>query len=341
MLEELYQEYKFSSLVVGSFNQFAYSVSKAIIDNPGILYNPLIIYGNVGLGKTHLLHSIGHEVKSDDKTVAYSTFEHFFNDLRRNITANTMDYFRDKYRQVDFLLMDDIQFIANKVVLQEEFFNTFNDLIRLNKQIVLTCDRHPKELLIEERVKNRLEGGLIVEVFTPDIDTKKEIIKKKSIRNRLPLNDSSIDYIASNVVDNVRIIEGILLKIHAYSVLMEENITLEFVKNIVDQTKSETEKVIDIEKIVSTVSGYFNIKSSEIKSKSRVKNIVRARKIILYLLNEYNLLSMSSMANMFNMKDHSSVSYSIASAKKLIKDDKSFENDLNSILVNVKKSNNR
>ena len=234
---DLYSDCTFDTLVVGSSNQFAYAASKSVAHNLGTLYNPMIIYGNVGLGKTHLLHSIGHEVLFNELKVTYDTFENFFNELRKDITANTMEFFRDKYRDTDLVLLDDIQFIANKTVLQEEFFNTFNDLKRLNKQVVLTSDRHPKELMVEERIKNRLEGGLIVEILVPDLETKKEIIRKKCKRNRIVFDEEMVSYIATNVVDNVRNIEGTILKIHAYSVLMEEKITLDFVKHVVNETK--------------------------------------------------------------------------------------------------------
>jgi len=236
---ELYAEYTFDSLVVGSSNQFAYAAAKAVAHNPGVLYNPIIIHGNVGLGKTHLLHAIGHDAHFADQKVTYNTFEQFFNELRKNIGANSMELFRDKYRDTDVLLLDDIQFIANKKVLQEEFFNIFNDLKRLRKQVVLTSDRHPKELMVEERIKNRLEGGLIVEVSSPDLETKKEIIRKKCKRNRMFFDETMVSYVATNVLDNVRIIEGILLKINAYSILMDEQVTLDLVKHVVEETEHD------------------------------------------------------------------------------------------------------
>ena len=334
---ELYADYTFDTLVVGSSNQFAYAASKAVAHNLGTLYNPMIIYGNVGLGKTHLLHSIGHEVYSSGLKVTYDTFENFFNELRKNITANTMEYFRDKYRDTDLLLLDDIQFIANKTVLQEEFFNTFNDLKRLNKQVVLTSDRHPKELIVEERIKNRLEGGLIVEILIPDLETKKEIIRKKCIRNRVIFDEDMVSYIATNVVDNVRNLEGIILKIHAYSVLMEEKITLEFVKHIVDETKSESDQEVTLEKIIKEVSAYCNVKPSEMKSRSRVQAIVKARRIALYLARELTSISMIALANEFNFKDHASVSHALKSLKKSLQDDPDLNDYIDAIQTRIKK----
>ncbi len=319
---DLYSEYTFDTLVVGSSNQFAYAASKAVAHNLGTLYNPMIIYGNVGLGKTHLLHSIGHEVLFNELKVTYDTFENFFNELRKHITANTMEFFRDKYRDTDLLLLDDIQFIANKTVLQEEFFNTFNDLKRLNKQVVLTSDRHPKELMVEERIKNRLEGGLIVEILVPDLETKKEIIRKKCKRNRILFSEEMVSYIATNVVDNVRNLEGIILKIHAYSVLMEEKITLDFVKHVVDESKSESEQSITLEKIIKEVSSYCNVKPSEMKSRARSQAIVKARRIALYLARELTSISMVALAKEFNFRDHASVSNALKSLKKSLNDDR-------------------
>ncbi len=331
----LHPEYTFENLVVGSSNQFAYAACKAIAHNVGTLYNPAIIYGNVGLGKTHLLHAIGNEAKFEHK-IMYDTFERFFNELRKNITANTMEFFRDKYRDTDILLLDDIQFIANKALLQEEFFNTFNDLKRLNKQIVLTSDRHPKELIVDDRIKNRLQGGLIVEVFAPDMDTKKEIIRKKCKRNSMRFSEDMVSYIASNILDNVRIIEGILIKIHAYSVLMDETITLDFIKNIVEETKVETEQIITLEKIIHEVALYCNIKPSEMKSKTRSPNVVKARKIALHIARELTTTSMVALAKEFNFKDHTSVSYAIRNIKKSLDEDKDFLHYIESIKTKIK-----
>lgn len=335
---DIYTEYTFDTLVVGSSNQFAYAASKAVASNIGTLYNPMIIHGDVGLGKTHLLHAIGHEAAFADKKVTYNTFEHFFNELRKHLAAHTMEFFRDKYRDTDILLLDDIQFIANKKVLQEEFFNTFNDLKRLNKQVVLTSDRHPKELIVEERIRNRLEGGLIVEVSAPDMETKKAIIRKKCKRNRIVLDEAMVSYVASNVVDNVRIIEGILLKVHAYSVLMEEQITLDFVKHVVDETKVETEQVVTVEKVIANVSSYCNVKPSEMKSRSRSRAIVKTRRIALYLINELTTVSMTAMAKEFGMKDHASVSHAITATKKLIDKDQGFHDDVSAIRARIKKT---
>lgn len=320
----IHPEYTFKNLVVGSSNQFAYVASKAVSKNIGTAYNPLIIYGNVGLGKTHLLHAIGHESILDDKKIIYDTFEHFFNELRKNIKADSMEFFRDQYRDTDLLLLDDIQFVANKKVLQEEFFNTFNDLIRLNKQVVLTCDEHPKELKLEDRIKNRLEAGLIVEVSAPDIQTKKEIIRKKCTTNKIIFDEEMVSYLASNVLDNVRVIEGILLKVHAYSVLMDEVITLEFLKNVVNETKVEVEQIITFDEIINEVSSFCNVKPSDLKSKTRTRAVVKARRIALYLIRELTTTSMMILAQKFNLKDHTSVSHAIVAVKKMLDSDKDF-----------------
>jgi chromosomal replication initiator protein len=331
----LNNEYTFENLVVGSSNQFAYAASKAVATRPGSLYNPLIIYGHVGLGKTHLLHAIGHTALYENLNVTYETFETFFIHLRRHITNNTMEHFRDKYRYCDLLLLDDIQFIANKPILQEEFFNTFNVIKQFGNQIVVTSDRHPKDLIVDDRIKNRLEGGLIVEVLAPDVTTKQEIIRKKCKRNRTFLDEDMVSYLASHVVDNVRIIEGVLLKIHAYSVLMEEGISLDLVKHVVDETKLETEEMISIEKIIAEVASYCNVKPSEMRSRLRSRTVVKARRIVFYLSRELTNISMSALASEFGMKDHASVSHAIKATKKLIDDDNDFRADVESIHTQI------
>ena len=329
-------EYTFENLVVGSSNQFAYVSAKAVADNPGKVYNPLIIYGDVGLGKTHLLHAIGNEAYLRGKSVTYDTFEQFFNEMRRCINAKTMHLFRDRYRNTDLLLLDDIQFIANKDVLQEEFFNTFNDLKRMNKQIIVTSDRHPKDMFIEERIKNRLEGGLITEVTVPDLQTKKAIIRKKCERNRIVLDESMVSYIVTHVLDNVRVIEGILLSIHAYAVLMDEKVTLELVRHVVEETRAETLKSIELERIVDEVARYCNVKPSEMKSKKRNKEVVKARRIALFLARELTTMNMTILAKEFGLKDHASVSHAVAEVKKLLDEDKDFYEYIDTLRSRIK-----
>ena len=331
-------EYSFKNLVVGSSNQFAYAASKAVTTSLGNMYNPLIIYGGVGLGKTHLLHAIAVDLLSKDCEIVYSTFENFFNEMRKHIQHHTMEEFKLKYRKCDILLLDDIQFLEGKKVGQEEFFNTFNDLKNAGRQIVVTSDVHPKDLQVENRIKNRFEGGLITEVLPPDLETKKKIIRKKVERNGMNICDDSINYIATNIIDNVRIIEGLLLKVHAYSVLMDEKVTLDFIKHVVEETKTEIETVIELKHIINTVANQCNVKPSEMKSRSRSSQIVKARRIALFLSRELTPTSMSDLAKEFNMKDHTSVSHAVAAARKLVSEKQDFMEETELIKTLIQKT---
>lgn len=318
--------YTFSSFVVGSSNEFSYNACIAVAKNLGSAYNPVFIYGPTGLGKTHLIHAIGNYVQDKDKNVMYITSEQFMNDFFYHIQNKSMQNFRDKYRHCDLLLIDDIQFFANKEKIQEEFFHTFNELYSNNKQIVLTSDKPPKVLKgLEERLKSRFEWGLITDISIPELETKIAIIRKKCEIDKINLKNDVIHYIAANMGDNIREIESAIINLNAYANLMKQNITLEFAKNVMkDQIKEKKEK-ITIEDIIKVVSKNLNLKPNEIKSKSRNRNIVQARRIVIYLSRELTPNSMPKIASFFNMKDHTSISKNMKKISSLLVEDELFK----------------
>lgn len=311
--------YTFENFVVGDSNQFAFLSAKAVSEQLGKIYNPLFIYGPTGLGKTHLLQSVGNFCLNGGKMVICVTSEQFITDFTYNLNNHSMERFREKYRNCDVLLIDDVQFLGKTDKIQEEFFHTFNELHAKNGQIVMTSDRQPKLLKgFEDRLRTRFEWGIIADITPPELDTKIAIIKKKCEFDKIYLDKDVINYIATNMGDNIREIESAIINLNAYARLMRQEITLEFAKNILrDQIKEKREN-INLENIVEIVSKELNVKPSEMKSKSRSKNIVEARRIVIYLAKNLTPNSMPQIAQFFNMKDHSAVSHSIKKINELI-----------------------
>lgn len=318
--------YTFGSFVVGSSNQYAYTAAKSVAEKPGIIYNPVFIYGPTGLGKTHLIHAIGNYSQNKGKSVIYATIEQFMNDFTYNLRNQSMDRFRDKYRSCDVLLIDDAQFLSNKIQTQEEFFHTFNELHSAGKQIVLTSDKPPKMINgLEDRLKSRFEWGLIADIGLPELETKIAIIKKKCELDGINLNSDIINYIASNMGDNIREIESAIINLNAYASLMRQEITLDFAKNVMREQIKERRENITLEDIIATIAKDLNIKPSEIKSTKRSKNIVEARRIGIYLARTLTPNSMPSLASYFGMKDHTAVSHNIKKINELILTNESFK----------------
>lgn len=311
--------YTFENFVVGDLNQFAFLSAKAVSEQLGKIYNPLFIYGPTGLGKTHLLQSVGNFCLNGGKMVICVTSEQFITDFTYNLNNHSMERFREKYRNCDVLLIDDVQFLGKTDKIQEEFFHTFNELHAKNGQIVMTSDRQPKLLKgFEDRLRTRFEWGIIADITPPELDTKIAIIKKKCEFDKIYLDKDVINYIATNMGDNIREIESAIINLNAYARLMRQEITLEFAKNILrDQIKEKREN-INLENIVEIVSKELNVKPSDMKSKSRSKNIVEARRIVIYLAKNLTPNSMPQIAQFFNMKDHSAVSHSIKKINELI-----------------------
>ncbi len=315
----------FDSFIVGDSNQFAYTSALSVANNPGTPYNPLYIYGGVGLGKTHLLQAIGNLNKQKNMSILYTTLEQFLNDYLRHIGNKTMDRFREKFRKCDILLIDDIQFLSNKEKLQEELFHTFNELHSRGKQIVITSDKSPNKIAgIEERLKSRFEWGLITDIQPPELETKIAIIRKKCELDGVNLGKEIINYIATNMGDNIREIEGTILKLNAYSSMMNKEIDLEFVKDIIKDQINEQKENISIDDVIDMVSSEMNIKPSEIKSKSRSKNIANARRVVIYIARNLTPNSTPKLAQYFGMKDHSAISKNIKKTMSLIENDETF-----------------
>ena len=318
--------YTFENFVVGDSNQFAFLSAKAVSEQPGKIYNPLFICGSTGLGKTHLLQSVGNFCLNGGKMVICVTSEQFITDFTYNLNNHSMERFREKYRNCDVLLIDDVQFLGKTDKIQEEFFHTFNEIHAKNGQIVMTSDRQPKLLKgFEDRLRTRFEWGIIADITPPELDTKIAIINKKCEFDKIYLGTDVINYIATNMGDNIREIESAIINLNAYARLMRQEITLEFAKNILrDQIKEKREN-INLENIVEIVSKEINVKPSEMKSKSRSKNIVEARRIVIYLAKNLTPNSMPQIAQFFNMKDHSAVSHSIKKINELIETNEYFK----------------
>ena len=318
--------YTFESFVVGSSNQFAYTAALRVAEKPGVQYNPLFIYGGAGLGKTHLLHAIGNFNLTRNKQVIFTSLEQFMNQFTHHLRNGTMDRFRDKYRSCDILLLDDIQFLSRKEETQKELFHTFNELHGNGKQIVMTSDQHPKKIAgLEERLRSRFEWGLIVDIQPPELETKIAIIKKKCEINGIQIDNEIVNYIAANMGNNIREIEGIIIQLNAFANMMNQSITLEFAKNVVKNQVKEHSENITIDDIVKVASRELNVKPSEIKSKSRSRKIVEARRIVIYLARSLTPNSMPSLAQYFGMKDHTAVSHAMKKINEMIDKDENFK----------------
>ncbi len=318
--------FTFDSFIVGPSNQFAYTAAKSVAEKPGELYNPLFLYGGVGLGKTHLLQAIGNHLSAQDKHVIYTTFEQFMNKFTSHLRSQTMDRFRDHFRECDILLIDDVQFLSRKEQTQEEFFHTFNELHQAKKQIVITSDRHPNKIAgLVDRLRSRFEWGLLADIQPPGLETKIAIIKTKCELDGITLDDEIVNYIATNMGDNIREIEGTIIKLNAMSNMLGQKITLEFTKNAIKDQIKEKQENITIDDIVKIISKELNIKPSDIKSKKRTKNVVNARRIAIYLARNLTPNSMPQIALYFGMKDHTAISHAMKKIKDIIDSDENFK----------------
>jgi chromosomal replication initiator protein len=330
--------FTFDSFVVGSSNQFAFNATMSVAEKPGKLYNPLFLYGGVGLGKTHLLNAIGNRLAQNDKNIIYATIEQFMNDFTTHIRNQTMDRFREKYRNCDLLLIDDVQFLSKKEGTQEEFFHTFNELYQQGKQIVMTSDKHPKKIGgLEERLKSRFESGLIADISKPELETKIAIIIKKCEINGISLEQDVVHYIAATLDDNIREIEGAIIKLNAFAKMMNQQITLDFSKSVLKDQIKETKENITLEQIITVVSTELNIKPSEIRSKSRSSAIVNARRVVIYLaINLTTQNSMKPLAEYLGMKDHSAVSHALKKINEMVENDTNFATKIEELKNKIK-----
>jgi chromosomal replication initiator protein len=316
---DLNPKYTLDNLVVGSHNRFCHSAAMAVAARPGESYNPLFIYGGVGLGKTHIMQAIGHHVLLNNPKliVRYITCERFTNDLINSIQGNAMIDFRKRYRQVDVLLVDDVHFIAGKESTQEEFFHTFNAIRDSNKQIVLSSDRPPKELhKLEERLRSRFEWGLIADIQPPDFETRVAILRKKASVEGMSVPDDVIEYMANAFTNNIRELEGALLRVKAYASLMGDCLNLSTVANVLHiGTPSTSKNTLSFEDILSAVAAHYRIDTSDIRGEKRSKDIALARQVAMYLAHELLSMSHSRIGESLGNRAHSTVIHGIDKIK--------------------------
>ena len=303
--------FTFDNFEIGKSNEHPFKLAQLVAKEQGKNYNPLFISGNTGVGKTHLLNAIGN-YNVEHKNVILITSEEFLNDYMIHLNNKTMERFREKYRKCDYLLIDDIQFFSGKSKIQEEFFATFNILKNNNSQIVLTSDKPIKELIgIEERLKSRFESGIVSRINPPEFELKKSIIKKKCELDLINISDEIIEFIAININDNIRTIEGILTTINSFSSILNQEITIDLVKNEIENSKRSKNGKISLDDIIATTAKILNIKQSDIKSKKRTKDVLMARKAVIYLGRNISSNSMAELAKILDMKDHSTISKAV------------------------------
>lgn len=331
--------YKFSNFVVGPNNQLTYAASYAISESLGKAYNPLFIYGGVGLGKTHILHAIGNHIKEkNQKTkVLYISSEEFTNELINSIQYKKMTQFRNKFRELDCLLIDDIQFISKKERTEEEFFHTFNALYENQKQIVITSDKPPSEIKeIEDRLKSRFNWGLIVDIQPPELETRMAIIRKKAENYNLSLSDDIVGFLAKNFETNVREIEGVIVKINAYASLFKQTINIEFVETILQDVIERKQNTLNIENIQEVVAKHFNITKDMMLSGKRDKHIILPREIAIFLSRKLTQHSLSEIKIKFNMKSHATIINSCSKIEKEIEKSPQIKETIEKIEKNIK-----
>jgi chromosomal replication initiator protein len=329
--------YTFDTFIVGPSNQFAHAACRAVAEAPSRSYNPLFIYGGVGLGKTHLMHAVGQFVLDHDRTLklTYISSERFMNEMINAVRYDRILDFRERYRTVDILLVDDIQFVSGKEGTQTEFFHTFNALYDAQKQIVLSSDRPPHEIpALEERLRSRFEWGLIADIQPPDLETKVAILKRKAEAEAVPLPDNVAIYIAGRIKSNIRELEGSLIRLIAYASLTGREISLELTQEVLKNVIDQDEKAVTIETIQKFVSDYYQLKLFELKSKNNSKSIALPRQIAMYLCKTLTHASLPEIGRSFGGKHHSTVIHSIKKVEEMRKTD----GDFNSLMTNFLES---
>ena len=325
--------YTFDSFIVGSFNELAHAAAHAVTKNLGSLYNPLFVYGGVGLGKTHLLQAIGNEIKSRNSglKIKYISAEKFTTEFVNSLQNGSIAQFKEKYRAADLLIIDDIQFIAKKIQTQEEIFHTFNTLYEKNKQIVFSSDRPPKSIeSIEERLRSRFEGGMITDISEPEYEARLAILKNKIIKKNITLADDIIEYIAATVQSNIRELEGALNSIIAHSKLLEKQISLNETKEFLLKN-IKPKKIATAQQIIKTVAQYYNITEKNLFEKTRIKEIVKPRQIAMYLLREDFNGSYPYIGQKFGGRDHTTAIHSYEKISKELKKNERLQEEINQI----------
>ena len=331
------RRYTFDSFILGKSNELAYAASQAVSSNPGNAYNPLFIYAKVGLGKTHLLHAIGNELLSAGKNIHYTTTEEFTNEYIEAIRNGKTENFRNRYRHVDTLLLDDIQFLIGKEQTQEGFFHTFNTLHLSGRQLVISSDRTPKELtLLEDRIQSRLQGGLTVDIQPPDYETRLLILKEKASKTGFVFTEEILEFLSERLYNNIRELEGALNRVGAYAQLLDEDISIDLAKRVIsDATNKKFNPKASDQKILQSVSNYFNVEESEIVGKKRDSKTALVRQICMYLMREEAELSYTYIGTILGNKDHTTVAHAWKKIRTLLNDDPKLRRDLINIVQSI------
>ncbi|SKA91414.1 chromosomal replication initiator protein DnaA [Clostridium sp. USBA 49] len=339
MVGTLNPKYTFDTFVIGNSNRFAHAASLAVAESPAKSYNPLFVYGGVGLGKTHLMHAIGHYILQNNpkSKVVYVSSEKFTNELINSIKDDKNVEFRNKYRNVDVLLIDDIQFIAGKDATQQEFFHTFNALHDANKQIILSSDRPPKEIpTLEDRLRSRFEWGLIADIQPPDFETRIAILKKKADVEGLNIPNDVMAYIATKIKSNIRELEGALIRINAYSSLTNKDITVDLAAEALkDIISNKPEKKINIDLIMDVVANYYGLRIEDFKSQRRTRNVAYPRQIAMYLCRKLTDTSLPKIGEEFGGRDHTTVIHAYEKISEGLKSDESLQEAINEITKKI------
>ena len=339
VVTSLNDSYTFDNFIMGSCNRFAHAASMAVADNPRIIYNPLVIYGPSGVGKTHLMLAVKNRIKEKfpEKRVEYVRCEDFTNQLINAIQTGTSDNFRNTYRNLDVLLIDDIQFIAGKEQTQEEFFNTFNALHQDNKQLVFTMDRPPKDVkTLDDRIRNRLEMGLFADITPPDYETRVGIIKKKAESLGIYIEENLVHYIAEQIKMNIRQLEGVVKKLQAFIQIQNHTPTVAVVQNIIREIVNDTKpEPIKIEQIISEVARTYDVSEKDIISKRKTAELAKARQIAMYIARETTELSYKPIGEAFG-KDHTTVLYAVKKVENFLKDNPHEKEIIDDIIKNLK-----
>lgn len=328
-------KYTFETFIIGKNNELAHAASQAVAKNPGNQYNPLFIYGGVGLGKTHLMHAAGHKLldSSPKAKILYATSEKFTNDYINSISQKRMDEFKKTYRDIDALLIDDIQFLAGKEGTQEEFFHTFNELRDKGKQIIITSDRLPKDIpAIEQRLISRFEWGMVADIQAPDLETRMAILRTKMQKRGVGISEDILFYIAENIQNNVRELEGALNRLAVYQQMENRGLVLDQAKNILASIISAKKRVTSVKKIAESVAEFYNITMDDLIKQSRKKEFVKPRQIAMFLIRKELDNSFPSIGDFFGGRDHTTVMHAVDKVGKLMAEKNSFKQEVDLIL---------
>ena len=330
--------YTFDNFIVGSSNKFAHAAAIAVAENPGKAYNPLFIYGNSGLGKTHLLLAIGQEIhsRSPEKSIAYIKGDEFTNQMVKSLRENKAEEFRTKYRNVSLFLVDDIQFIAGKQGTQEEFFHTFNNIYEAGNQIVITSDRPPMEMAqLDDRLRTRFEWGLMADIQPPDLETRMAITRNKAAQLGLILSDDAVEYIAMNITSNIRQLEGVIKRLTAYKEILDDVITIDSVKRAIKDVIRIGTYTPTPDIIIRETARYYSLKEEDLRGQNRSKNMTMARQVSMYLMRSLTGLSLKDIGTHYEDRNHATVLSSIRKVEQLLKNDPSMAGTVRDITSNI------